>query len=102
MVRNDDLLKGVALGIGVAVLVPLAIVALAPVVKPVARSVMKAGIRVYEKGRESLEEFGETIDDIVAEVEEEMLDAREAKEAAVTETVEIVEEDPSMTTPGAS
>ena len=89
MVRNDDLLKGVAMGIGVVILVPLAIAALAPVVKPLARSAMKAGIRVYEKGRESLEEFGETVDDIVAEVEEEMVDAHAAKEAKM-EAAEVI------------
>ena len=83
MVRNDDLLKGVAIGIGVAILVPVVIAALAPAVKPLARSAMKAGIRVYEQGREALEGVGETIDDIVAEVEEEMVDAREAAEQAV-------------------
>ena len=83
MLRNDDLLKGVAIGIGAAILVPVVIATLAPVLKPLARSAMKAGIRIYEKGREGLEEFGETIDDIVAEVEEEMVDAREASEAAM-------------------
>jgi len=91
MVRNDDLLKGVAIGIGVAILVPVAIAALAPALKPLARSAMKAGIRVYEQGREALEGVGEAIDDIVAEVEEEMVDAREAAEQ-VMDTAEAVEE----------
>jgi hypothetical protein len=99
MVRNDDLLKGVAIGIGVVVLVPMAIAALAPVVKPLVRSAMKTGVRVYEKGRETLEEFGETVEDIVAEVEEEMIDAHEAKEA-VMEAAETVEASVSTTTPG--
>ena len=95
MVRNDDLLKGVAIGIGVVVLVPVAIATLAPVVKPLVRSAMKSGIRIYEKGRESLEEFGETMVDIVAEVEEEMIDARDAKEA-VMEAAESVAESPGI------
>ena len=94
MVRNDDLLKGVAIGVGMAVIVPLAIMTLVPVVKPLARSAIKAGIRAYEKGRESLEEFGETMEDIVAEVEEEMIDAHEAKEAA-TEAAEALKDTPS-------
>ncbi|MEA3413283.1 MAG: DUF5132 domain-containing protein [Pseudomonadota bacterium] len=75
--RNEDLMKGVALGVGVAVLVPVAIAALAPVVKPLARSALKAGIRAYEIGRERIEEFGETVEDIVAEVEEELMDRQE-------------------------
>jgi len=75
--QNNDLFRGVALGIGVAVLTPLVIAALAPALKPVARTAFKAGIRVYEKGRETIEIVGETIDDITAEVEEEMLNAHE-------------------------
>ncbi len=80
MLRNDDLLKGVAIGIGAAILVPVVIAALAPIVKPLARSAMKSGILAYEKLRESVEEFGETVEDIVAEVEEEMVDAQTADE----------------------
>ena len=87
MVRNDDLLKGVAIGIGAAILVPLVIAALAPVVKPLARSAMKSGILAYEKLRESVEAFGETVEDMVAEVEEEMVDAHTAEE--VVEEVQV-------------
>ena len=82
MARNDDLLKGVAIGLGVVVVVPVVIAALAPVVRPMARSALKAGIRAYERGREKVEEFGETMDDIVAEDEEEMIVARELDEAS--------------------
>ena len=81
MARNDDLLKGLAIGIGVAIMVPVVIAALAPVVKPLARSAMKNGILAYEKLRESVEAFGETVEDMVAEVEEEMVDAQAAEEA---------------------
>lgn len=80
MLRNDDLLKGVAIGIGAAILVPIVIAALAPIVKPLARSAMKSGILAYEKFRESVEEFGETVEDMVAEVEEEMGDAHTTEE----------------------
>jgi len=88
MARNDDLLKGVAIGIGAAILVPVVMVALAPVMKPLARSAMKSGILAYERLREAVEEFGETVEDMVAEVEEEMIDAEAAEEAvAEAETV---------------
>lgn len=80
--RNNDLMKGVALGVGIAVLVPVAIAALAPIVTPLARSALKAGIRAYEIGRERVEEFGETVEDIVAEVEEELMDRQEVVEEA--------------------
>ena len=49
---------------------------------------MKSGILAYEKLRETVEEFGETVEDMVAEVEEEMIDAEAAAEAmAEAETV---------------
>ncbi len=85
--RNEDLLKGAALGVGVALLVPVALIALAPVVKPLARSALKTGLLAYEKGRESLEELGETFEDVMAEVEEELTESRagEAVEEAVEE-----------------
>ena len=78
MARNDDLIKGAALGLGLAVAVPVVIAALMPVIRPIARQALKAGIYAYEKGRETIEGIGETVDDLVAEVEEELLDAHEA------------------------
>jgi hypothetical protein len=92
MARNDDLLKGVAIGIGAAILVPVTIAALLPIVKPLARSAMKSGILAYEKLRETVEEFGETVEDMVAEVEEEMIDA-EAVEEAVAEADTVAKQD---------
>lgn len=92
MARNDDLLKGVAIGIGAAILVPVAIAALLPIVKPLARSAMKSGILAYEKLRETVEEFGETVEDMVAEVEEEMIDA-EAVEEPVAEADTVAKHD---------
>ena len=86
MTPNNQLFKGLAIGFGVAVLTPLVIAALAPVLQPAARSALKAGIRVYEKGRENIELLGETMDDIVAEVHEEMHDTASAVEDAA-ETV---------------
>ena len=75
MIRNDNLIKGVAIGLGVALVAPVVIAALAPVVKPLARSALKAGVTAYEKGREALDEISETVDDVVAEVEEELFDS---------------------------
>ena len=78
MMRDDSLLKGVAIGLGVVLIAPVVMAALAPVVKPIARSALKAGVMAYEKGRETLEEISETGDDVVAEVEEELLDSHNA------------------------
>lgn len=78
MAQNNDLLKGAAIGLGAAVLVPVVIAALMPVIRPMARSALKAGIYAYEKSRETVEGIGETVDDLVAEVEEELVDAHDA------------------------
>ena len=59
MARNDDLLKGLGIGLSAAVLVPVVFSALAPVLRPLARSALRAGVMAYEKGREAFEEFGE-------------------------------------------
>ena len=85
MAQNDQLIKGVGLGLGAAILIPLIASALAPVVIPLARSALKAGVRVYEKGRETIEMIGETVEDVVAEVQDEMV---EAKEAAMADIVD--------------
>jgi hypothetical protein len=96
MLKNNDLMKGVAIGFGAAILVPVALATLVPVLKPVVRSTLKTGIRVYEKGREAVEELGESFDDLVAEVEEEIMEARESSFAAEAENLrETVDESKS-------
>jgi len=79
---KKDLTITLAIGVGAAILVPAAIVALAPVLRPLGRSALKTGIRVYEKGREATAELGEAFDDLVAEVHEELHLERAAKERA--------------------
>jgi hypothetical protein len=56
---------------------------LAPVVRPAARGVLKGGIRVYEKTKESVAEFGELVDDLVAEVQEELRESRSLRAGLV-------------------
>jgi hypothetical protein len=90
MAQLNDLLKNptarnTAIGIGVAVLVPIVAKALAPLVRPVARSAVKIGVVTYEKGRETFAEFGEIIDDMIAEVREEMRAEQESDDATLEE-----------------
>lgn len=68
----DDLLqaesaKGLAIGIGAAVLVPVILPAVAALARPIARAAIKTGIIVYEKGREAVAEMGEVVEDLIAE-----------------------------------
>jgi hypothetical protein len=76
MLKNPKV-RNTAIGIGVAVLVPIAIVKLAPYVRPLARSAIKGGLIAIEKGREVLAELGESMDDLVAEVREDLRVERE-------------------------
>ena len=90
MAETNDITKGVAIGVGLALLVPVALSALAPTLKPAARIALKTGIRAMEKGREMLAETTEMVEDIVAETEQELRNERMA--AATDEIVEDITE----------
>lgn len=65
---KNDVAKGVAIGLGVAAVGIL----MTPVLRPVARSAVKTGLVLFEKGREWAAEAGESFDDLVAEVRAEL------------------------------
>jgi hypothetical protein len=77
LVKNE-MAKGVALGAGVALVVPAVIAAMWPVIKPLARSAIKASLLAYEKGREGIAELNEEFEDLVAETQEELRAERQA------------------------
>lgn len=84
---NKPLVRNTAIGVGVAIAVPVAVAVLAPYLRPAARSLVKAGLMIAERGREVTAELGEAMDDLVAEVREELRDERAAS-AAVADTGE--------------
>mgnify|MGYP003574277578 FL=1 len=88
---KSDAMRKVAIGLGISVLVPVVVKVLVPIVRPLARSALKAGILAYEKGRETVAELGEVVDDLVAEVHEELQEARE-REAELVQTDEALDE----------
>lgn len=68
-----DILKNtVVVGIGAAlaatVLVPALIPAVSTAGRPLAKSLLKGGMMLYEKGREAVAIAGETIEDMMAEI----------------------------------
>jgi len=73
---KNDLARGIAIGVGAAVLIPMAAVALAPYLKPAARTAIKLGILALEKAREAAAELAETLEDVTAEVQDELQAAR--------------------------
>lgn len=77
MANIDELLKsnsvkGMAIGLGAALLAPVIVPVLAGLAKPLTRAAIKAGIIAYEKGREAAAEFGEVMEDLVAEARAEL------------------------------
>ena len=62
----------VLVGVGVALVAPVVVPALAAGMRPLAKAVIKGGIMVYDKGTEVLAEAGEQLSDLVAEVRSEI------------------------------
>lgn len=88
MALLDDILKGdagkgLAIGLGAALLAPVALAAMAGIARPLARAAIKSGIIVYEKGRETLAEFGEVMEDLAAEARAELEQSHGAAAVAV-------------------
>jgi hypothetical protein len=88
MAYSNDVTKGIAIGAGLVLLVPLAAVTLAPMARPLLRQALKTGMLAYEKGQEALAEFGETFEDVAAEVQAELREARFSAAEAAGETVD--------------
>jgi hypothetical protein len=78
---KSDLTKGIAIGIGAAVVAPMAYSLLAGSGRPLARAAVKAGILLFEKAHETVAELGEVFDDLVAEAEAELREQRQAAHA---------------------
>jgi len=63
---------GLAIGIGAAVLAPIVVPILASIAKPLTKAVIKEGLILYEKGKETVAEAKETMDDLLAEAKSEI------------------------------
>ncbi len=72
---KGNLLTGLAIGIGGAILAPVVLPALAGVAKPLLKSAIKGGLVLYEKGKETFAELSEVAEDVVAEAKAEMAEA---------------------------
>lgn len=78
---KGNILTGLAIGVGAALLTPSIRSLLAEAGKPLAKAAVKGGLMLFEKGREVFAEVGEHFEDIVAEVKHEM--SEEESKAAV-------------------
>ena len=72
--KGGNIVTALAMGVGAAVLAP----AVVPVLRPLAKSIIKAGIIAYDQGRVALAELNEQTGDIVAEARAELAESAQA------------------------
>jgi len=85
--RGGNLITGVAIGIGIALVAPAVI----PALRPIAKSIIKAGLIAYDLGRVVLAQLNEQTGDIVAEARAELAEVGEAA-AELAEVAEVAAE----------
>ncbi len=66
----------ILLGIGVLILAPVIAPVAASVLKPLAKATIKTGLSLVQKGRELISEAAESFEDIAAEVKAELIAER--------------------------
>ena len=71
MFKGGNIVTGLAIGVGAAVVAP----AIVPALRPFAKAVIKAGLVAYDQGRVALAELNERTGDIVAEARAELAEA---------------------------
>lgn len=67
MFKGGNILTGVAMAVGAAVLVPVIAPAVGGLLRPAAKAVIKGGIIAYDRGRQAVAELGEMTSDLTAE-----------------------------------
>ncbi len=69
---KGNILTGLAIGIGSAVLGPVVIPILSRTAKPLAKAAIKGSLLLYEKGKEKVAEAQEVVEDLMAEARSEL------------------------------
>jgi hypothetical protein len=77
MFKGGNIITGLAIGVGAAVVAP----AVVPVLRPLAKAVIKAGLVAYDQSRVALAELNERTGDIVAEARSELAESAAAAES---------------------
>ncbi|MBW4631010.1 MAG: DUF5132 domain-containing protein [Iphinoe sp. HA4291-MV1] len=77
---------GIIAGIGAVLLAPVVIPVVAGVGKPIAKSIIKGGLVLFEKSRGAVAELGETWEDMVAEARAELAEGRQLPAVDVAST----------------
>lgn len=69
---KGNIITGLAIGVGTAILAPVVIPMIAGIAKPLAKAAIKGGIMLYEKNKELIAEATEVVEDLVAEAKAEL------------------------------
>lgn len=77
---------GIIAGIGAVLLAPVVIPVVAGIGKPIAKSLIKGGIVLYEKSKGAVAELGETWEDMIAEARAELAEGRQLPAVDVAST----------------
>lgn len=87
---KGNVLTGLAIGVGSAVLAPALVPILASVAKPLTKAAIKGGLIIFERGKEVAAETQEILEDLVAEARAELAESKEGEasdsERDITET----------------
>ena len=75
-------MQNLLIGAAAVVLAPIVVPAVLAGMRPVAKTVVKGGVLVYDKAREMVAEVGEQMGDIVAEARAELTTSAAAASAA--------------------
>jgi hypothetical protein len=75
---------GVAIGLGVLLLVPAIAPGVATVVRPIAKASIKGGIMLFEKALEFIAEAKESVEDLAAEAHAELVQERQLASSQVS------------------
>ncbi|HYZ21295.1 MAG TPA: DUF5132 domain-containing protein [Rhodopila sp.] len=65
--KGGNLVTGLAIGVGSAIVAPVVVPALGGLLRPAAKAVVKGGIVAYDWGRQAVAQVGEAASDMVAE-----------------------------------
>lgn len=80
MFKGGNLVTGLAIAVGTAVVVPMLRPAVTTMLRPAAKAVIKGGIVAYDWSRQAAAQVGEATSDMVAEARS---DAKQAEVAPV-------------------
>jgi hypothetical protein len=82
---GESLVPNLLIGAAAIILAPIVVPAMLAGMRPVAKTLVKGGVLVYDKTREMMAEVSEQMGDLVAEARSELTAAAAAAESAATQ-----------------